>query len=195
MKALTKFTIADIRSWKPRYDPIRYLPEEWSGTAIDILSNESVPFLDAVWIVARDGIVDVGVLRRFAAWCAAQSLFITKQTDNRAWNAVELSIKFSIGLASDAELDMARAAAGGAAWAAAGPIVGSAAWIAALVSAAEMAEFVVREQKNGTFLGEVRNEGRESVSDAQRKKLLSMLREESDFTLSNLLNDCPTERT
>ena len=36
------FTIDDIRSWKPCYDPARFLPEGWSGTALDILAVEDV---------------------------------------------------------------------------------------------------------------------------------------------------------
>ena len=33
---LKQITIDDIRSFEPCYDPARYLPEDWTGTALDI---------------------------------------------------------------------------------------------------------------------------------------------------------------
>jgi hypothetical protein len=30
---LRYFSIADVRSWKPCYDPAKYIPEDWRGTA------------------------------------------------------------------------------------------------------------------------------------------------------------------
>ncbi len=191
MKALTKLTMEDIRSWNPCSDPNRYLPEDWSGTAIDLLSNDKIPFESVLWVICHHGVADSGILRRFAAWCAADSMFVTRQADQRAWNAVEVSIKFSLDQASDSELLAAHKSSsfaamdagwkGGclAAWGASGPNAGKglrqAAW-----DAAESA---------------VTDAGKDSVRSAQRKKLLSMLKEESDFTLSNLLNDYPIERT
>lgn len=35
------FTIGDIRSWEPCYDPDKYLPEDWAGSALDMLANYS----------------------------------------------------------------------------------------------------------------------------------------------------------
>ena len=34
---MKKFTIDDIYSWGPCYDPNKYLPETWKGTALDKL--------------------------------------------------------------------------------------------------------------------------------------------------------------
>jgi hypothetical protein len=51
------FTIADIRSWEPCYDPSRYLPEDWTGTALDMLKHPTIPDTDKVWLVVKADIV------------------------------------------------------------------------------------------------------------------------------------------
>lgn len=45
------FTYKDLMSWKPCYEPNRYLSEDWSGTAVDILKKEVIPFNDRLWVV------------------------------------------------------------------------------------------------------------------------------------------------
>jgi len=60
------FTIEDIRSWMPCYDPIRHLPEGWSGTVLDILKNGEISIRDRFWVVLGEelahGIFVGGVL-------------------------------------------------------------------------------------------------------------------------------------
>jgi hypothetical protein len=45
------YTIDDIRKYNPCYDPTRYLPEGWTGTAIDILNVKECPVRDRLWVV------------------------------------------------------------------------------------------------------------------------------------------------
>jgi hypothetical protein len=168
---LKTFTYSDIQTWSPCYDPIKFIPKDWSGTALDVCLMESVPFQDVLWCVCREGLIDDGIMRRFAAWCAAEALFVANQTDSRSWNAVEVAVKFSLGQATDDE----RYAAGAAARYAACAAAGAAAWDAARYAAGAAAW--------------------DAAWDYQRKKLISMLKEESDFTLDDLLNNYPIERT
>ena len=35
-------TINDIRELRPCYDPSRYAPEDWQGTALDVLKAEQI---------------------------------------------------------------------------------------------------------------------------------------------------------
>jgi hypothetical protein len=115
------FTIEDIRSWKPCYDPVKHLPEGWSGTALDIIKNESIPFNDALWVVCRDGILSDKTMRLFAVWCARSVEHLL--TDERSKNAINVAEKYANGLATDDNLraawDAAWDAARDAAWAAA----------------------------------------------------------------------------
>lgn len=54
---LRVFTIEDIRSWGPCYDPSRYLAEGWRGTAIDILDDTRISAQDRFWVVLRNDII------------------------------------------------------------------------------------------------------------------------------------------
>jgi hypothetical protein len=89
-----------------------------------------------VWIATRPGVLPDRELRLFACWCVRQVWHLL--TDERSRNAVEVSERFSDGLATKEELFVARnaawaaratasAAASDAAWAAAS----TAAWAAA----------------------------------------------------------------
>jgi hypothetical protein len=170
-----KLTYDYIKSLSPCYDPIKYISKDWSGTAIDLLQINEIPMQDILWVICRKDILDEGLMRRFAAWCAAEALFVAKQTDKRSWNAVEVSVKFSIGEATQEQLAAARDAARAAAWAAAW----DAAWDAALAAAWDAARAAAWA----------------AAWDAQRAKLISMIKGRSDFTLSELLNNYPIERT
>ena len=61
-----QITINDIRSFKPCYDPTKYLPEDWRGTAVDILRVTACPFEDRLWVVLREELIDAKTLRLFA---------------------------------------------------------------------------------------------------------------------------------
>lgn len=221
MIELKTFTIQDIRALQPCYDPGKYLPTGWSGNALNLAEDTCIPMKDVFWVIMRPGLVPEGIQRRFAAWCAAEALFVAKVEDRRSWDGVKAAISFSLGNRSNAARDAAgdaaqaaawavagdaaRAAARAAAWAAAGDearnAAGAAAWAAAgnaaLAAAGDavLAAFPAgnaAEAAAWAAAWAVACEAAEAAAwAAQRKKLISMLKEESDFTLSDLLNNYP----
>jgi len=102
------YTIDDIRALGPCYDPSRYLPEDWTGTAIDILKMENVPPADRLWVVSYW--LDDRTLRLFAVWCARESLKLIDNPDPRliaACNVAERYARYADGEATDEELEAA----------------------------------------------------------------------------------------
>jgi hypothetical protein len=128
---LKKFTIEDIRNMRPCYDPSRYLPEDWCGTALDILNMENAPARDRLWVVLHESIIDDRTMRLFAVWCAREALKKVKDPDPRSVNACNVAERYANGKASSKELAVARAAAEAATWDAVGAVVRDAAWDAA----------------------------------------------------------------
>jgi len=118
-------TIDDIRSKGPCYDPVRYLPEGWEGTLIDILSITDCPPEDRIWVVTR--FLDDRTNRLFAVWCVREALKLVDNPDPHSVAACDVAERYANGQVTADELDAARAAAGYAARAAAG----YAAWYAA----------------------------------------------------------------
>ena len=110
------FTIADIRSWTPCYDPSKHLPENWSGTVLDILNHETVSPKDKLWVVCREDLIDAKTLRLFAVWCVRQVEHL--MTDDRSKQALDVAERFAYGKATKYELAAAAAAAADAAYAA-----------------------------------------------------------------------------
>jgi hypothetical protein len=110
---MKQFTIQDIRSWKPCYNPNRYLPEDWSGTALDMLKHTTIPAKDKLWLVLRDSVMSSKDLRLFAVNCAkrAQTYPRNYTPDPRTLKAIEVAEKFTHGLASQGELAAAAYAA------------------------------------------------------------------------------------
>ena len=148
---LPVFTIDDIRRLRPCYDPSRYLAEDWTGTALDVLDVTDCPAADRIWVA-------LGMMsendRRLAACRFVRHTPISDGrtvwdilTDDRSKKAVEVAERFAVCEATERELadawdaawDVASAAAGAAArdaadaaWAAAraaaGAAAGDAAW-------------------------------------------------------------------
>lgn len=110
------FAITNIRCWEPCYDPTRYLPADWQGTALDILDCEDCPAVDRLWVVIRNECIDARTLRLFAVWCARQALALIGDPDPRSVAALDTAERFANGEATVDELDAAGAAAGAAAW-------------------------------------------------------------------------------
>jgi len=105
------FTINDIRTWNPCYDPSKFLAEEWSGTVLDILKKSEIPAADRIWVVCRRELLSDKLLRLFAVWCARQ----TKQPDERSINAINVAEAYAKGLADFADLSDANDSAWSAA--------------------------------------------------------------------------------
>lgn len=138
---LPVFGIDDIRNFRPRpcYDPSRYLPEGWQGTALDVLDVKDCPAADRLWVVLREECVSSRTLRLFAVWCARQALALVDNPDQRSVAACDTAERFANGEATERELaaaraaarDAARDAAWDAAWDAARDAASTAAWAAA----------------------------------------------------------------
>ncbi len=124
---LNKITIDDIRSFEPCYDPEKYIPEDWTGTAVDILRVTDCPATDRLWVVCREELIDAKTLRLFAVWCAREALKLVDNPDPLSVNACDVAERFANDLATRDELSAAWAPARDAAWAAAR----DAAWAAA----------------------------------------------------------------
>jgi hypothetical protein len=137
------FTIDDIRGMGPCYDPSRYLPESWTGTALDILAVDDCPAQDRLWVVLHNGWVDDRTMRLFAVWCARQALGLAGNPDPRSIAACDVAERHANEEATTAELAAARAAAcdaastaaWAAAWADASTAARAAAWAAARAAA------------------------------------------------------------
>ena len=138
---LPVFRIDDIRNFRPRpcYDPSRYLAEDWTGTALDVLDVTDCPAADRIWVV-------LGMMsendRRLAACCFVRRTPIGDGrtvwdllTDDRSRKAVEVAERFADGEATERELDAAWDAASAAANAAAWDAASAAAWDAANAAA------------------------------------------------------------
>lgn len=128
-------TINDIRAIKPCYDPTEFLPESWTGTALDILALEQVPAKDRIWVVASLPQVSDKAKRLFAVACARDALARVKDPDPRSIKAVDVAEAYALGKATKNELPAAESAARSATW--------SATWAAA-ESAARSAESATR---------------------------------------------------
>jgi hypothetical protein len=126
---MNTFTINSIRAFNPRpcYDPSKYLPEDWQGTAIDVLKATECPAEDRLWVVLREGWIDDRTLRLFAVWCARQALALIANPDPRSLSACDVAERYANGEATSEELNAAIAAARAAAIAAAGDAAGDAA--------------------------------------------------------------------
>jgi len=164
------FTIEDIRSWNPCYDPKRYLSEGWRGTAIDILEHKEIPPRDKLWVVCREAILDAKTLRLFAVWCARQVEH--HMTDERSKNALNVAERFAHGDATREELDeaiyAARDAADAAAYAAADAAYAAADAAYAARDAADAAAYAAYAARYAA----------DAARDAQVSKLLEMLKKQ-----------------
>lgn len=64
-------TVDMVRSWEPCYNPTEIVPEDWEGTALDVL-NLPIPAEDKLWVVLCEEAVSLDVLREFSHWCALE---------------------------------------------------------------------------------------------------------------------------
>jgi hypothetical protein len=113
---MKKITLQEIRDLNPCYDPAKFLPEDWTGTLLDILNVENCPADDRLWVVLTEQFIDAKTLRLFAVWCAREALRLIENPDARSINACNVAERYANGEATDEELAAARASAS-AAWA------------------------------------------------------------------------------
>jgi hypothetical protein len=143
---LTIITMADIRSFGPCYDPIKYIPESWKGTAIDILKMKNVPSRDKVWVVCREKFLDAGLIRCFAVAQAKTCRKQIKAGNKKEFDRIlRVCLRFVNGKATQDELYAARAAAESSAEFAAESAAWSAARAAVWSVAVKMLLKMVRE--------------------------------------------------
>jgi hypothetical protein len=166
---LVYLSYSDIRGWGPCYDPKKYVPDTWRGTAVDILRLTSVPHADRLWVVLRTELVSERVMRLFAVWCARQVQHLMK--DERSLKALDVAEAFANGNATREELSAARAAAGAAAWDAAR----DAAWDAARDAAWAAARDAARAAARDAARAAARAAARDAARDAQIAKLIEMV--------------------
>lgn len=165
---MKKLTIETIRSWKPCYDPTEYLPEDWSGTALDLLDNKAIPFEDRLWCVLRTELLSEKLLRLFAVWCARSVQHLME--DKRSIKAIDVAEAFANGRATEEELRAARAAAWGAYYAAQ-----DAARAAAVEAASADDSAAARAAAYDAAYAAARVAAMEAARDAQEIKLREMI--------------------
>jgi hypothetical protein len=117
---MKKITLQEIRDLRPCYDPAKFLPENWTGTVLDVLNVKECQATDRLWVVLREEFIDAKTLRLFAVWCAREALKLVDNPDARSVEACNVSERYANGEATDKELSAASAAAwaaSAAAWA------------------------------------------------------------------------------
>ena len=140
---MKKITLQQIRDLKPCYDPAKFLPENWTGTVVDILNVNDCPAKDRLWVVLREKFIDAKTLRLFAVWCAREALKLIDNPDERSIEACNVAERYANGEATDKELtaafSAARNAARNAAFSAASSAARNAAYSAARYGASSAA--------------------------------------------------------
>jgi hypothetical protein len=162
---MKQITLQEIRELNPCYDPAKFLPEDWTGTVVDILNVEDCPAEDRIWVVLREEFIDAKTLRLFAVWCAREALKLVENPDVRSIEACNVAERYANGEATDEELSAA-------AWAASAAWAGSAAraaWAARAGSAARAA----RAARAAWAASAARDAW--AASAAQIKQLIKML--------------------
>jgi hypothetical protein len=67
------FTYNDMKSWGPCYDPNKYLPVDWKGTALDIINYPcECNAHDRAWIIIRSESLDVHQMDEFINWVSSR---------------------------------------------------------------------------------------------------------------------------
>ncbi len=134
-----KLTYNQIVEFGPCYDPVKYIPKDWSGTVIDILKMKDVSAKDRLWVAVRHQLLTDRQIHLYGLGCARLSEKYS--TDPRVKECNDTVELYLAGKATKEQLSAARSAAWSAesaAWSAARSAARSAAWSAE--SAAESAE-------------------------------------------------------
>ena len=145
---MKKITLKEIRDLSPCYDPAKFLPENWTGTVIDILNVKECPANDRLWVVLNEGFIDAKTLRLFAVWCAREALKLVDKPDERSIEACNVAERYANGEATDEELSAARAAAWDAAWDAARAAARDAASAARAAQITQLVKMIYKLEDN-----------------------------------------------
>ncbi len=180
--SLRTITIDDIRDWNPCYDPSRYIPEGWTGTALDILRLKECPAKDRLWVVLREECIDTKTLRLFAVRCAREAMRLTGWADPRSVAACDVAERYAHGGATKTELEAARNAAWSAVYAA---VRAAAARAAAYAAAYAASRAAVRASRAAAWTAYVVARAVADAADAvareqQAEWLIEMLEGDSD---------------
>ncbi len=140
-------TLQQIKDLDPCYNPAKYAPDNWEGTAQDILRDKRVPPDDRLWVVCREEFIGKDLLFKFAENCCGQIVNYLPEDEQLEYCNV-LSIIRIAREDNDHELrDAAWGAARGAAWDAAW----GAAWDAAWGAAGDEFCYMLADMIDGTF--------------------------------------------
>ena len=167
---MQKYNLTQLRSISPCYDPSKYLPENWEGTAIDILNVKDCPIDDRIWVICHNIFLTDKHLRLFAVWCARQALAIPGNESEVCSNTCDVAERFANGNATQEELAAARDAAWAAAWAAARDAARDAAGAAAGAAARDAAGAAARDAARDAAGAAARDAAR----DAQKQYLINL---------------------
>lgn len=103
------YTMDDIHDTVPCYDPNIYLPEDWTGTVLDVLGVEECPSRDRLWLAVQW--LDDRTNRLFDVWCAREALALTGNSDPRSKFACDTAERFANGQVTEYELSVVEDAA------------------------------------------------------------------------------------
>jgi uncharacterized MAPEG superfamily protein len=105
-------TIKDLKKHDHWDNPTKHLPENWEGTAIDILNITNCPAKDRIWMVTRRKLFFTDrQLRLFACDCAERALSRAENPDPRSVEAIKVARRYANGKATRKELIAAYKAA------------------------------------------------------------------------------------
>jgi len=109
---LKTYNIEDIRKLKPCYDPSEKLPENWTGTVVDILKLNDVKVEDKIWVATK--FLNDKQNRLFAVYCVREALKLINNPDKRSIEACNVAERFVNGEVTKEELATAYSAAAAA---------------------------------------------------------------------------------
>jgi hypothetical protein len=100
---LTQIDMKFLKDLKPCDDRIKYLPEDFQGTALDILNHNQIPARDKLWVCLRISVLDEKTLRLFSVKCAryATNLLTDKAFATKLNDLIDVSERYALGLATE----------------------------------------------------------------------------------------------
>lgn len=101
------YTLQDVRSFGPCYDPAQVLPEGWRGTLLDILRLESISSEDKIWFATCPGVLNLDQSLVFIKSCQP----VKWQRYVNAASASAYAAEVVIAVAADAAATAAAATA------------------------------------------------------------------------------------